>query len=293
MSFNRQSPLVRAKLGNRFVTIFIVLLLIIDISLTVSKIIPLKYAIYIAAMVEPIILILALINTRKIIKRYRYFKGKGMVGLDALQKALEVAVPPVVARLALMEIRLYHSLYKSFKRARELPQDGIYLNKTENYNFFAKVFLLLIALEGLAVAFLVPHKWWKLRLVHTILSVYAFIFMFSDYRVNKLYANELSEEKLRLKMGLKCQGEISWANITSIGKCSKDIAEFALVPIKDKEEQGILYFSAGESCNLKVKLNTPCTFRGYFKDFKNINIIYLALEKPDQFIEEVEKKLSE
>lgn len=270
----------------------LLVLVILNLILNAAGILPvqwLRYFIFIAAGIEAAFFATAIFNIRKIIKRYRQLKSEGLNFVNSLQGALETVSPPAIAKLSTMEPRLYYALYCSLRQSNSPPSEKAFASKMSNFGFFTKAFAFLGLLETLAVQLIVPDKWWVWKTVHLVIVVWAFVFIISYYRSMLAFTHVLNREKLLLRMGVSCEGGISLGQITKFTGCTKVVPDFGLGPVVPKEEPGTLYIAAGENCNVMIDLETPQTFSGLVRDFKNISRVYLSLQQPEDFIRELKE----
>lgn len=223
----------------------------------------------------------------KVVRKYRQLKNEGLAGFVALRRALELAVPSFAAKWVVLELRLYYTLLKTLTSRRVLYKEGVYANKLENYRFFFKVFIFLCILEIAAVTILLPDKWMTWKIIHFIIGVWAIAFLAADYTAMKVYANEFSQSGIRLQMGLRCCQDIKWKVIAGVNKVSKSGSTFSLGPEMPEDEPGTLYITAGENCNVAIEFKEPQIIQGMIKDFTNVSRIYLSLEEPDNFVNEM------
>lgn len=270
----------------------LLVLVILNLFLNVVGIIPVKWLrcfIWIAAGIEAAFFLTVIFNIRKIVKRYRQLRAEGLNFADALQGALETVVPPTIAKLAIIEPRLYYALYRSLRPYKSLPSERVFPSKISNFGFLIKAIAFVAILETLAVQFIIPDKWWIWKMVHLLLVIWTFVFLLSYYRSMLAFTHVLNQKKLLVRMGVSCEGEIALRRITEFTGCSKVVPEFRLGPIVSKEEPGTLYIATGDNCNVMIDLEAPQTFTGLVRDFKNIKRVYLSLQQPEDFIRQLKE----
>lgn len=86
------------------------------------------------AMAEIAIFTLVILRLNKVIKRYLELKSSGASGLDSLEQSLATVIPSFVAKIAVLELRIYNIIFQSTFR-RNLPSDQ-FLTKRDIYRFF-------------------------------------------------------------------------------------------------------------------------------------------------------------
>ncbi|MDD2400747.1 MAG: hypothetical protein PHD60_00770 [Clostridia bacterium] len=282
------------KVKQNFIKILLVLV-IANIILTAFGIIPKQYMwffIWFAAAIELMFFFSVFMKLKKIVKCYRITKAIGYSGFESLQIALEEAVPKLVAKLATAEFKLYYTIYLSLKgKANRLNKDK-YTSKLNNYSFFLKAIIPLCIVEIVAVNFVIPDNWWYCKMIHLILGVWAILWLIADFNAMKYYTHEFRSNGCMLQMGIRCSKFIPLDLISSVHQIRKVVPEFSLAPVVSKKEPQNLYLSAGENCNVKIKLKEALTFQGLVKDYSDIKQVWLSLEEPEKFYMRVSNILS-
>lgn len=270
-------------------------LVILNAILNGIGLVPARYLwffIWMAVAVEAVFLIVLVFKIAKVVQRYKQLREQGNVAIFSLRKALEIALPPLAAKWVVIEMQLYYILFKSFRNKGEVPKKDVFSNRLDNYQFFLKAFIFLCLLEIAAVTILLPNKWIIWKIVHFIIGMWAIVWLAADYNSMKLYSSEILSDRVRLQMGLRCIQDINWGEIQHVSKVSKIVSGFSFGPEIPKDEAGVLYMTAGETCNVNIELREPMIFQGMIRDFKNVNKVYLSLNDPDLFIEKMKKRIA-
>lgn len=274
---------------NRYTLPVLLGLITLSIVLSLFKFIPAKSLVWVLGGIELTALLLVLFQLSKVVQSYRNLKSEGFNGLDAFQGALEVVFPPVAAKLAVMELRLYYSLYQSFKTGAPVKEGEVFNSRLDTYGFFIKAISFVAVLETLIIEIALPERWWKWKLLFLGLNIWAFVWLFADYRAMKKYSHLLKPQGVLFQMGQRCCGEIPWEQIQTVKKCSKGVPVFKMGPVIPKDEPGIFYLAAGENCNTVIDFKSEQTFRRSFRDFTGVTRVYLSLEQPDGFIRQASR----
>lgn len=262
----------------------LVLIVVIDVLLGATGILSMeqmKAILWIPVSLEIIVMCVCLLNITRIIRRYRVLKGEGREAMDAFQEALEIVLSPRLARLAMMEPRLYHALYLSYRKRRK-TDDGIeFSTRLESYGFLVSVLIGLCIIEILLVFFMLPVRviW---RVLHSIIGLWTILWLWADYRAMRLYPHQINAGGICFRIGLRCRQVIGWNVIASVSRTSKAAPGYG--PVMPKEQPGCLYLAAGEPCNIEVELNQPALFQGMFSEIRNVSRLYLSIETPEAFI---------
>lgn len=270
-------------------------IVILNAILSALGIIPSRYMwyfVYVAASVELAFFLILIFKLTKVIRQYRLLKNSGLDGFVSLRRALEVAIPSFAAKWVVLELRLYYTLIKSFLSKKDMNREGIYLNKLDNYRLLFNVIIALCILEIALVALFLPSKWITWKIVHFVIGVWAIAFLAGDYNAMRVNANELIQGGIRLQMGLRCCQDFKWEEIMSGNKVSKSGSNSSFGPEMPEDEPGTLYITAGENCNVAIDFKEPQIIQGMIKDFRNVSRVYLSLEKPEDFVNELDKEMT-
>lgn len=270
-------------------------LVILNAILNGLGVVPDKYLwffIWIAVIVEATFFVVLIFKITKVVKCYKNMRKQGNDAIFSLRKALEIALPPLAAKWVVVELQLYYILLKSLRKKGVETKEGLFFNILDNYRFFFKVFIVLCVLEIIAVTALLPSKWMTWKIVHFIIGVWAIAWLAADYNAMKLYSNEIFPNRIRLQMGLRCCQDIAWKQISEVAKVSKSGSTFSFGPEIPEDEPGVLYLTAGETCNVNIVLKEPQDFQGMIKDFTNVKKVYLALIEPESFIKQMNTKIA-
>lgn len=268
-------------------------LVVLNAVLTACGLVPayfMRYFLYLAAGVEFAFFMMLILRITRVVRKYRQLKNEGLDSFVSLQSALVLAVPATAAKWVVLELRLYHTLLKSLTSRTDLSKEGFFSNRLENYSFFFKIIIGLCIVEIGVVYLVLPDSWSTWKIVHFVIGVWAIIFLTADYNGMKVYVNELSQSGIRLQMGLRCCRDIAWEEIAGVNKVSKTGSTFSFGPEAPGDEPGTLYLSAGETCNVAIDFRQPQIIPGMIKDFTKISRVYLSLDQPDDFFEEVNKR---
>ncbi|MFZ3580040.1 hypothetical protein [Virgibacillus sp. DJP39] len=178
---------------------------------------------------------------------------------------------------------VYYSLFSWRKKAPIVKQ-----GQTHSFTFhknasYLGVFFLLVhamALEIVAVHFLVAqfsHTWaWIL----TGLDVYAMLFIISDYQAIRLSPVILDSNGIHFQEGIRQYGFVQWKEV-------KGVTENILTPSEvDKERKSIslaLHGLERDQIPYVIKLNQPVKIRQIFGFRKEILSIYIKMDNTEEF----------
>lgn len=245
------------------------------------------YGLLLPAVLELLFIVICLINISKIVRRYRRLKSEGWEVLDAWQNALEIIVSPWIARMLILEPRLYHTLYLSLKGKAVANGEPGFGTCRDSYAFFVKVFIFLCLLEIIVVTILLPHRWMVWKMLHLLLGLWAIMFLWADYRAMDIYNHSLSLTGMNLRLGLRCNWQICWDDIARVQRISLTAPNGTMSPGMVKSHPGLFYLGLGSICNVELILKGPRCFQGMINEIPGVARIMLSLEKPDDFIDQI------
>lgn len=245
------------------------------------------YGLLLPVVLELLFIIICLINIGKIVRRYRRLKSEGREGLDALQNAMEIVVSPRIARMATLEPRLYHALYISFMRKAVADSGAGFETHKNSYAFLVKVLIFLCFIEIVAVTVLLPDRWMIWKVLHLLLGLWAILFLWADYRAMGIHNHVISPTGVKLRLGLRCCGNIYWEDIAVVRRISRAAPGGAMSPGMVKSHPGLFYLGLGGICNMEIVLKAPLCFQGMINEIPGVTFVILSLEKPDGFMAQI------
>ncbi|MCL6472269.1 MAG: hypothetical protein K6T91_05590 [Firmicutes bacterium] len=248
-----------------------------------------KLIIVVLTAIDISIFTLAVLKISKVIKRYLELKSNGITGFDALEQSLARAIPGAVAKIAVMELRIYHTIFRSvFKRSSASDQ---FLTKHDSYKFFMIAIAFISALETGAIEIAVPDKYLTWKIILLVLTVWAWIYLTGLYLAVAQIGHRLRDDGIELQVGLAMKGFVPYNGVESVVEINKTSPAFKMGPYVSKDEPGVMYAMAGENSNVALYLNKEVTMNGIIKEFKPVSVIYLSLEEPKKFIQAVNERI--
>lgn len=127
-----------------------------------------------------------------------------------------------------------------------------------------------------------PDRWFVWKVLHFILGIWAVVWLWADVQAMRLYPHQITSKGVKFSLGLRCCQEVPWEYMHSVKRIQKSAPGFG--PGLDKKTSGSLFLSLGEKCNVEIEFNPPQSFQGMISNMPDIQMLYLSLENPDEFI---------
>ncbi len=228
------------------------------------------------ATLEGLILVLA---GRQLLVAWRAYRRARTAGLDvwgALEDGLAVLMPRPIARVAVLEPKLWYCLLRWAARRRPGTDTFGYQRRA----LIGPVLLLAILTlpaELLAVELLAPWAW--LRIVLGVGSVYSLCWLAGFYASLRVLPHALEGECLRLRFGAFAEGVVPYAQIAGItlGRRRTPGGRDGLQVVTGAP---VAYLGTGGRTDLTIHLRTPLTVRGLRGATKPVTIVCLAADEP-------------
>ena len=185
------------------------------------------------------------------------------------------------------DLYLFYSVL-AFPFRKKPKEEGIkftYHKKSFYPSIFAMVLSLMI-FEGIVVhitlILILPHRLFWIFVIILCINIYAIAWLAGDYINISRRPHLLKEKKLILRLGIRLLGIIEYSNIDLIQQVSQ-------APIK-KRKINKVFFALKDKCNVYFKLKKPINIYSFFGIKSGINEIFMYLDMPQEFIDELRKK---
>jgi hypothetical protein len=188
-----------------------------------------------------------------------------------------------LAPLLLHESSMIYYLLLSWRQkkpaARNEAERTFTYHKKTNQTLYSAILTKIILIEGVCVHLLVS-QWshWAAWLL-TIADVWLLALIWSDCRASALQPVKLKEDSLRLRYGLRIQGDIPLASIAAVSSSR----EFQLDPKEMKHAAGPIFGAP----NVKIELKERMKVEGLLFQSTQVDTIYLLLDEPEAFVQEL------
>lgn len=220
------------------------------------------------------------------IRRYRAAAGEqhNQDAFDAIRRAARQVIDSRrVADMLAFEIAiLYYGLGSWRKRREEGP--GSYTSyKSNNYGATLLGIGVLLAVELIAVHLIVLHYWsatgaWIL----SILTVYAGIWLLSEWHAHRLRPTAITAHALVLRAGVRWEVTIPFSRIRS----------FRRISAIEEKPGGTLNLVAFGDALFEVTTSAPVEAHGAYGMRKETECVWFAIDAPDEFQETLSIRLS-
>ncbi len=226
------------------------------------------------ALLEAAILLLA---GRQLLAAWRAYRRERAAGLDvwgALEDGLAILMPRPIARLAVLEPKLWYCLIRWAARRRPGPATFGYARRALIGPVLLLALLTLPA-ELLAVELLAPWAW--LRVALGIGSAYSLCWLAGFYASLQVLPHHMGEEQLRLRFGAFAEGRVPYGQIAGI------VPERRNTPggrdgLQAPSTGSIAYLGTGGRTDLTLQLRTPLALHGLRGETVPVRTICLAVD---------------
>lgn len=206
----------------------------------------------------------------------------------ALKWALPVLLPRRAARVVVLEAQLWASLFLwLFRRRRPGAADFTY-HKNSIFGVFLIAALFSSPVEILLFEFLIPWAW--LRWLLLAASVYTVFWIIGYYASLAILPHRMEAEGIQLHAGALAAGFIPYTAIEQVAreqrKTPKKSQGLSLSP-----DQSAVYFGMDGATNVVLRLSTPQQLRGFLNPTPPVTSIYLAVDEPGRFVEQLRQHL--
>jgi hypothetical protein len=190
-----------------------------------------------------------------------------------------------LARLLLHDLCMLYYLFFSWGRKRKADGGASVISFTyhrkSSQTLYAALITKVVVLEGLAVHLLLQQWSYWVAWIITAADLWLLALIWADSRASFLQPIKLDADKLKLRYGLRIQADVPLAAIAYV-TCSTEYHP-------DQKELRESVFPLLSTPNVRIELAHPVQIEGLLFQPRTIKRIYLALDEPIAFVQEIER----
>jgi hypothetical protein len=153
------------------------------------------------------------------------------VGLDPLERmhraAMELTHNERAAAILATEVAVFYSLIGSWRARPHVPAGTVSFthHRRSGHAGMVFAFILVMAVEGLAVHLLL-QSWSPLAAwIFTIVNAYGALWLIADYRMTVLRPILVSDNSVIIRAGLRCTMRVSLERVAAVGRVKPDVGK--------------------------------------------------------------------
>lgn len=235
-------------------------------------------------IIELSILTIVIIKVRGAIKTYKVLKGGTPDFYNALKSTCYEILPKKLVMPFATEIAVIYYGFINWSK-RPLQENEFTYHKESGTPALFGAFIFIIAIETVALHFLIAPSSAILAWMLTILSLYTAIQVLGFARSLSKRPIAINQHSVSLKYGILNEAEILFTDIDSIelsGKSlEKDVLTKTLSPLGELE-----------SHNVVIRLKKENTLVGLYGIKRNFKVLGFYLDKPKEFKIALEENMS-
>lgn len=225
---------------------------------------------------------LALLGTvvykvRKAVLRYRALKGQTPDFFDTLKNACAEVLPKGLVLLFVTEVAVIYYGFVNWKTRTLRSNEFSYHKKSGAISLLAGL-LMIVAIETLALHFLLAQWSPVLAWVLTVLSIYSAMQVFGCIKSMSRRPILIEDNLLSLRYGIMSQTSIELANIESITLSKKPIAT-------DKLSRKLSPLGEMDSHNVVLQLKKEKQLIGFYGIKRSYTSLAFYVDEPERFVE--------
>jgi hypothetical protein len=189
-----------------------------------------------------------------------------------------------LASLVLHDASLMYYLLFSWRRRHEINSGSAFLfsyHKNTNQVLYSAIITKIIFIEGIIVHLLLQQWSHWAAWILTIADLWLLALIWGDCRASVLQPVKINGNTVRLRYGLRIQADIRLEDIVDVSSAREfhpDAKE-----LKDAVSSLI-------TPNIRIELKQPTMVNGLLFIPRKVKILYLALDKPEAFVQELRKQ---
>jgi len=214
-------------------------------------------------------------------RRFRDDRDRERDPLDAMREAAaEIIHLPVAARIASYEMAIFYLALLGWRvRSRHDAPDRFTCYRDSSYGILLAALMMVMAIEliGVHVAL---HFWVgpTVAWIVTALSVYGVLWLLGDFQALRLRPIVLTDEGIRLRLGLRWEVELPYSRIRSVGPAATAVASDLKMAVFGEPQ-------------VRLELTEPTTVQGVYGLRREASGILLAVDSPERFRQAVAARI--
>ncbi|MHB1134950.1 MAG: hypothetical protein ACYC4L_21475 [Chloroflexota bacterium] len=253
------------------------LLVVAEVALVRLELLDLGTALWVAIGVEALLLI---VGGRQLFVAWRRYRRERRAGLNpwlALEEGVAVLLPRPLARVVVLEPRLWAYLFLWLSRRFRRRENEFAYHKRSVMTTFLLLLAFTTPVELLLLELLVPWGW--LRWLLLVLSVYALIWLNALYASLVVLPHRLEADGLRLRFGVLAEVLVPYTAIAEV------TAEHRRAPggaegLRAQPEAGVAYLAANGTTDLTLRLRQPLSLQGLLNRTPPVTTLHVAVDEP-------------
>ncbi|MCD9022554.1 hypothetical protein [Cohnella silvisoli] len=220
----------------------------------------------------------------RVIKSFRSVSRQEPDTAEALRKAVRDGVGQgKLASLVLHDASLVYYLLFSWRKGKRVS-DGTNLfsyHRKTNQVLYSAIITKIIIIEGIVVHLLLQQWSHWTAWILTIADLWLLALIWGDCRASVLQPIRIIGDSVRLRYGLRIQADIRLediADISSVREFHPDAKE-----LKDAASSLV-------TPNIRIELKRPAKVNGLLFLPREVTRIYMALDEPEAFVQELRKR---
>ncbi|WP_256760573.1 hypothetical protein [Cohnella sp. WQ 127256] len=222
----------------------------------------------------------------RVIKGFRIASRQEPDTAEALRKTIYDGMGRgKLASLLLHDVSLVYYLLFSWRRKPQAVSNDTTLfayHKKTNQVLYSAILTKIIIIEGIGVHLLLQQWSHWMAWILTAADVWLLALIWGDCRASALQPIRLVDGTLRLRYGLRIQTDIPIASISSVTSAHEYNP--------DRQEQRDAAMPLLGIPNVKIELKEPIQVNGILFLPRNVTKIYLALDEPKAFVQELSRQ---
>ncbi|MGH3145756.1 MAG: hypothetical protein ACRDTR_08135 [Rubrobacter sp.] len=248
----------------------------------------LRGTLLVVVSVEALLLVVAGRQLFVAFRRYRAGRTSGLDPWRSFEESLALLLPGKVARIVVLEPRLWVCLGRWISRRTGTSEREFGYHKRSQMGLILVMLVFTTPVELLVVELLAPWTWLRVSLL--VLGLYALVWMFGLYASLVTLPHRLEEHGLRLRYGALAEGFVPLSEIAAVERARRR-APGPGDGLQTDPGGGGIYLSAGGRTDLTLRLHSPQSVRGLFRNVQPARTIHLAADDPERMASKLRERI--
>ena len=240
--------------------------------------------------------LLLLVATRQVFvatRRYRRGTAGGLDGWAALEEGLAVMLPGSVAKLVVLEPRLWVCLIRWALGRRRYSEEEFSYHRRSPLGMLVVMVLLVSPVELLLLHLLIPWTWLKIALL--VVGIYAAFWVSGFYASLVTLPHRLEEEGLLLRYGVFARGFVPYAEVVAIQRDRKVLSKGDLFGdvegLRALPDEDTACFAIASKTDVLVKLNHARPMEKLLSTTPPVTYVRFAVDEPEDMVRRLHRRV--
>lgn len=269
------------------------LLVAAEIVLVRLGIFGLREVVLLVIGIEVLLLLLGTSQLFAATRRYRRGTAGGLDRWAALEEGLAVVLPRSVAKIVVLEPRLWVCFVRWALGRRRYSEEEFSYHRRSPLGMLVVMVLLVSPVELLLLHLLIPWTWLKILLL--VVGIYGAFWVLGFYASLVTLPHRLEEDGLLLRYGVFARGFVPYADVVAIQRDRKVLSKGELFGdvegLRVLPDEDTACFAIASKTDVLLKLNHARSMEKLLRSTPPVNCVRFAVDEPEDMVRRLRQQI--